>query len=90
MAYEHMTLYKITEFYTKQPSVCPNITSKCLTAVIFKISVKIKLVGMSIVFQCTELRMSNKKARVCSFYKIKHVFKHSTGRDVRVLSSSRK
>jgi hypothetical protein len=35
-----MTLQKITEFYTKQFSICPSITSKCQTTTIFKISFK--------------------------------------------------
>jgi hypothetical protein len=37
---QHITLHKITEFYLKQFSVCPNITSKCRTNAILKISVK--------------------------------------------------
>jgi hypothetical protein len=40
MAHKDMTLHKITEFYTKQFSVCPSVTSKCRTTAIFKISVK--------------------------------------------------
>jgi hypothetical protein len=43
-----------------------------------------KLVDMSMVFQCTELRMSNcNGSRVLS---IKYVFKHSTDRHVRIFS----
>jgi hypothetical protein len=49
-----MTLHNITEFYTKQFNVCPNITSKYQTTTTFKISIKkiiqIKIVGMSKIF----------------------------------------
>jgi hypothetical protein len=39
-AYTHITLHKISELYTKQLRVCPNITSKFRTTIMFKIFVK--------------------------------------------------
>jgi hypothetical protein len=58
-----MTLHKITEFYTKQFGVCPSITSKCEPPPYSKspsknIMIQIKVVGRSMIFQCTELHMS--------------------------------
>jgi hypothetical protein len=51
-----MAMYKITEFYTEWSSVYPNITSKFCTIAYLKaysnkIRNKIKLVGMSMIFQ---------------------------------------
>jgi hypothetical protein len=40
IVYKHMAFHKITESYTEWFSVCPNITLKFLTIVIFKGCVK--------------------------------------------------
>jgi hypothetical protein len=57
-----MTVHKITEFYTELFSVYHNITSKFRTIAIFKNCVKlmiqIKLVGMSMIFYYTKVRLS--------------------------------
>jgi hypothetical protein len=62
-----MTLYKITEFYRKQFSVYPSITSKYRSNAILKISVikiiiQIQRIGMSTIFYCTKLRLSKCKS----------------------------
>jgi hypothetical protein len=63
-----MNLHKITEFYTKWFSFCPNITLQICTTAIFQTSVKesrlliqMKLVGISMIFRCTNLRLSKYK-----------------------------
>jgi hypothetical protein len=43
MPYRVMTLHKVTEFYTKWFRVCPTLTSKLRTAVIYKSFAKEKL-----------------------------------------------
>jgi hypothetical protein len=63
--YKGMTLHKITEFYTKWFSGLPNITPKFRTTAIFKalskkITIQIKLSGISRIFHCAKFNLSKR------------------------------
>jgi hypothetical protein len=58
---------KVTEFYTEKLSVCFNITSKLaqspyLKASSKKVMIQTKLLGISVIFYCTELDLSKRNS----------------------------